>query len=399
MELSKVAVVDGKEFEIPEGFTPLGEDGLFLADFDLLELAEEPDLLEVGKEGDIQFFNPRHLGKSEEDAVKGQGFNKEEMHELLNDIQRNGLEYHLCGFWTEKDGKVKAKVNDGERRWRCVDRMRAKDEKVWSPSAQQFMSAKDVYAKIPIKIKPMSQEEALMRACAVSETAIKWGDAAMARLIKALYAKGKSDDAVCKLVNKGPQWVAETYSLNDLDDVCFSYLLNSKINRTVAKQLLKIADVTDRQRICADAFKDAVANHAADVDEAENAVEKAVEKAEDKEELARAELAEAKLNGADAEIIEKLEQKIVEAGEKIKTKKRNKAASAKPMAKTKNLRNVTGGSKSMTAAKMSKQLSRVKDLIDKNDETNAPIATLKVVQVVLSALLQGDDILEALKSV
>jgi hypothetical protein len=395
MELSKVAVVDGKEFEIPEGFTPLGEDGLFLADFDLLELAEEPDLLEVGKEGDIQFFNPRHLGKSDEDAVKGQGFNKDEMHELLNDIQRNGLEYHLCGFWTEKDGKVKAKVNDGERRWRCVDRMRAKDEKVWSPASQQFMSAKDVYAKIPIKIKPMSQEEALMRACAVSETAIKWGDAAMARLIKALYAKGKGDEAVCKLVNKGKQWVAETYSLNDLDEVCFGYLLSNKINRTVAKQLLKIAVIADRQRICADAFKDAVDNHATEVVEAE----KAVEKAEDKEELARAELAEAKLNGAAPEIIEELEQKIVEAGEKIKTKKRNKAASAKPMAKTKNLRNATGGSKSMTAAKMSKQLSRVKDLIDKNDETNAPIATLKVVQVVLSALLQGDDILEALKSV
>lgn len=395
MELSKVAVVDGKEYDIPEGFTPLGEDGLFLADFDLLELAEEPDLLEVGKEGDIQFFNPRHLGKSDEEAVKGQGFNKEEMHELLNDIQHNGLEYHLCGFWTEKDGKVKVKINDGERRWRCVDRMRAKDDKAWSPSAQQFMSAKEVYERIPIKIKPMSQEEALMRACAVSETAVKWGDAAMARLIKALYAKGKGDEAVCKLVNKGPQWVAETYALNDLDDVCFNFLLTNKINRTVAKQLLKIEDVADRQRICEDAFKDAVANHTAVVAEAEVAVEKA----EDKEELAKAELEEAKLNGADAETIEKLEQKIVEAGQKTKVKKQNKAASARPMAKSKNLRAATGGSKSMTASKISKQLSIVKTAVDSNDETNAPLATLKIAQVILNALLNGDDIMEALKSV
>lgn len=392
MDISKTAVVDGKEFEIPEGFTPLGEDGLFLADFDLLELAEEPDLLEVGKEGDIQFFNPRHLGKCDE--AKGQGFGKDEMHELMNDIQRNGLEYHLCGFWTEKDGKVKAKVNDGERRWRCVDRMRAKDEKAWSPKDQQFMSARDIYAKVPIKIKPMSQEEALMRACAVSETAVKWGDAAMARLIQALYAKGKNDDTVCKLVNKGPQWVSETYSLNNLDSVCFNYLLTNKINRTVAKQLLKITDEAERQRICVDAFKDAVVNHEATVDVAE----KAVEKAEDKEELARAELEEAKLNGADTETIAALEQKIVEAGEKTKVKKQNKAASARPMAKSKNLRAATGGSKSMTAAKIGKQLDSIKELIDKNDETYAPVATLKVAEIILKALLQGDDIKEALKS-
>jgi len=397
MELSKIAVVDGQEYEIPEGFTAVGEDGLFLADFDLLELAEEPELLEAGKDGDVQFFNPRHLGKCIEDgaALKGQGFNKEEMHELLNDIQRNGLEYHLCGFWTKKDGKIKAKVNDGERRFRCLDRMRVKDEKAWSPKDQRFMSAKEIYAKIPIKIKPMSEEEALMRACAVSETAVKWGDAAMARLIKMLYAIGKNDEAVCKIVNKGPQWVAETYALNDLDELCFSYLLAKKINRTVAKNLLKISDENERQQKCVDAFNDAVSTHATAVMDAETAVEKA----EDKEELARAELEEAKLSGADVEIIEKLEKKVVEAGVKTKVKKQGRASSAKPIAKSKNFLNATGGVKSMTVSKVIKQLSGIKELIDKNDETYAPVATLKIIQVVLNALLHGDDIKEALKSI
>jgi len=397
MELSKVAVVDGKEYDLPDGFEPLGEDGLFLADFDLLELADEPDLLEVGNAKDIQFFNPRHLGKGEDEgiAIKGQGFNKEEMHELLNDIQKNGLEYHLCGFWTKKDEKIKVKVNDGERRFRCLDHMRRKEEKVWSPKDQQFMSAKEVYARIPIKVKSMSEEEALMRACAVSETSVKWGDAALARLVKMLYAAGKGDETICKVVNKGPQWVAETYALNNLDDMCFGYLLQGKINRAVAKQLLKITDEKERQQRCIDAFNDAVANNATAVVEAEAAVEKA----ENKEELARAELEEAKLNGADAETIAALEKKIVDAGTKVKAKKQNRAASVKPMAKSKNLRNATGAAKAMTVAKVNKQLTGIKELIEKNDETYAPVSTLKVVQVVLKALLSGDDLKEALKSI
>jgi hypothetical protein len=400
MELSKVAVVDGKEYDLPDGFTPLGEEGLFLADFDLLELADEPNLLDVGKSKDIRFFNPRRLGEIEEEGVlpkdwqqKGQGFNKEEMRELWDDIQRNGLEYHLCGFWTKKNEKVKVKVNDGERRFRCLAQMRKHDEKVWSPKDQQFMSANEVYARIPIKIKPMSEEEALMRACAVSETSVKWGDAALARLVKMLYAAGKSDEVICKVVGKGKQWVAETYTLNDLDELCFSYLLNNKINRTVAKKLLKITDEKERQQKCIDAFNHAVINNAAVIVEADTAVEKA----ENKEELARAELEEAKLNGADAETIAALEKKVLEAGTKIKAKKQGRAASARsPMAKARDFPHVT---KAMTPAKVNKQLSGITDLIDKNDETYASVPTLKVVQVVLKALLNGDDLKEALKSI
>jgi hypothetical protein len=399
MELSKIAVVDGQEYEIPDGFTPVGEDGLFLVDFDLLELAEEPELLKIGKDGDVQFFNPRRLGKIEEEGVKpkdwqqkGQGFNKEEMHDLLNDIQQNGLEYHLCGFWTKKDNKIKAKVNDGERRFRCLEHMRQHDEKVWSPKDQQFMSAKEAYAKIPIKVKPMSEEEALMRACMVSETAVKWGDAALARLVKMLYAAGKSDEAICKMVGKGKQWVAETYTLNDLDELCFSYLLNNKINRTVAKLLLKITDEQTRQQKCIDVFNHAVISNAAVIVEAEVAVEKA----EDKVELAQAELEEAKLNGASAETIEELEKKILKAAAKVKVRKQGRAASARsPMAKSKDFNFV----KAMTVAKVNKQLTGIKELIEKNDETYATVSTLKVVQVVLNALLSGADLKEALKSI
>jgi hypothetical protein len=402
MELSKVAVVDGKEYDLPDGITPIGEDGLFLVDFDLLELAASPDLLEVGKSKDIRFFNPRHLGMIEEEGVlfealqqKGQGFNKQELHNLRDDIQQNGLEYHLCGFWTRKDDKIKAKLNDGERRFLCLQVMRKTDVKVWSPKDQQFMSAKEVYARIPVKIKPMSEEEALMRACVVSETAVKWGDAALARLVKVLYATGKSDETICKLLGKGKQWVAETYTLNDLDELCFSYLLNNKINRTVAKSLLKISNEKVRQQKCIEIFNDAVTAHAAVVAEAE----KHVEKAENKEELARAKLEEAKLNGADAETIAALEKKVVEACTNVNARKQNRATSGNPKAKKKSFHKVTGSVKAMTASKVSKQLTVINDMIDKNDETYASVTTLKVVQIVLKALLGGDDLKEVLKSI
>ena len=196
------------------------------------------------------------------------------------------------------------------------------------------------------------------------------------------------------MLNKSPQWVAETYSLTKLDEVCFDYLLRNKINRTVAKKLLKIEDVDLRQQKCIETYADAVLNHQATLEK----VEKLVEKIEEKEDLAKAELEEAKFKGESPEVIKKLEEKVVEVKEKVKERKKARAASATPVGKSKNLRNTGAGSaKSVTTAKVNKQLKILRELVLKNDETYGSTNILKAIIASLEALVGGLEIIDALK--
>ena len=155
------AVVNGVEYDIPEGIEQITDDGLFFVDFNLIQRASEVD---------EQFFNPRHLGsfdfKDENGNDKrflGQGFGKEDMQELMTDISKNGLDYPLLCRWIYKDGKINVQVYDGERRQRTIERLIDSSPDVWSSEHNDFRPAKDVYAKVPCRIKVMSDEEAMSR--------------------------------------------------------------------------------------------------------------------------------------------------------------------------------------------------------------------------------------------
>lgn len=392
MEDVKKLVIGSEEHDLPEGIAPLGEDGLYLVDWNLVEIAKEP------KKGEkFEFFNPRHLGQYEVDAhadrvevFLGQGFGREEMHELMDDIVQNGLNYpFLCYPFLTEDGKIKVRIHDGERRWRCIDRLIEKKEKVFSTRNNQYLAAGEVYASVICRVSPMTEEEAFMRACAVSETAVKWGDGANARLVKTLYDMGKKDEEICKLLNKSKQWLAETYSLNELDDYCFSFLLSNRINRKVALDLAKVKDVKLRCAWLDGAWKDALDNHAAL--EAKN--EKMLQKAEANEELAQAEVEEAKDKGAAPEEIEALQEAAAEATEKTQKRKQIKAASAKPMAKSKNLRKSAGGllSNALRPPKIKKKLEAVEDMIEKNDNSLVDLKILQVLKIAYQAILDGEE--------
>ena len=390
--LMKKAIVGDQEYDLPEGVESISDDGLYLVDFNAIELAAEPT-----EEKEFRFFNPRHLGEykiDENSLYLGNGFEKESMKELLSDIQDKGLDYPLIVRWILKDGKVKVQVNDGERRYRCIERLLIKNEKVWSEKDNAFSPASKVYGKIICRIKAMNDEEALERACAVSETSVRWGDAATAKLIKKLYELGLSDEKVCKLVKKGKQWVAEQYSLNELDEVCFNYLQSNKINRSVALTLARVANVDERQTRCMAAYRDAVMKREKLVEK----LDKSVEKAEDKEELAQAQLVEAQLKGED--VVEQ-EKVVEEAIRNTKKKKEAKAASAKPMAKTKNLRKASGETNApLRPSKIKKQHKVIQSLIEKNDETHCNLGILQTLEVVYKSILSGEeDILKILKKI
>ncbi len=393
-------VIEGKEYDFPEGIVPLGEDGLFSVDWGLVEIAKELS----DKEKNFRFFNPRHLGKWETvesdkiEAFFGQGFGKDEMKELMTNIINKGLDYPLLCYFVLEGEKIKVRVHDGERRYRCLDRMIAKDMKVWSRQQKQFASAKEVYEKIICRIDNMTEEEAFMQACAISETAVKWGDGANARLVKTLYDQGKKDEEICKLLNKSKQWLAETYSLNGLDDFCFNFLLSNKINRKVALDLARIKDVDNRQQWLREAWKDAVETHEA----VSTKNEKILVKAELAEELAEAILEEAKLKGESEETLASLAETVTAATEKTNKRKTIQAASARPMVKSKNLRRAAGGvfNNALRGPKIKKNLQTVSEMIEKNDTTSVDIKTLTIAKAILQCILDGEeDIINGLKKI
>lgn len=393
-------VIEGKEYDYPEGITPLG-DGLFCVDWNLIEIAKELE----ESEKTFRFFNPRHLGNYElekdGDATEifyGQGFSKDEMKELMTNIINKGLDYPLLCYFILEGEKVKVRVHDGERRYRCLDRMINKDMKVWSRQQKQFVSAKEVYGKVTCRVDNMTEEEAFTQACAVSETSVKWGDGANARLVKTLYEQGKKDEEICKLLNKSKQWLAETASLNELDDFCFNFLLANKINRKVALDLAKIKDVDNRQQWLRDAWKDAV--ETSKVIAAKN--DKLLEKAEAAEELAEAILEEAKVNGESVETVAELTQAVAAAVAKTEKRKTNNAASARPVVKSKNLRRAAGGlfNNALRGPKIKKNLQVVSEMIDKNDVTVTDIKTLTIIKAILQSILDGEeDIMSGLKKI
>ena len=393
-------VINGKEYEYPEGITPLGEDGLFFVDWNIVGIAKELS----DKEKKFRFFNPRHLGQYASDkdgkteAFFGQGFGKDEMKELMTNIIDKGLEYPLLCYFILEGETIKVRVHDGERRYRCLDRMINKDVKVWSRQQKQFASAKEVYEKVICRIDNMTEEEAFMQACAISETAVKWGDGANARLVKTLYDQGKKDEEICKILNKSKQWLAETCRLNELDEFCFNFLLANKINRKVALDLVTIKDVDSRQQWLKEAWKDAIETH----ETVNTKNDKVLEKAESAEELAEAVLEEAKLKGESEETLAVLAEAVTAAAEKTKTKTRKtiQASSARPVVKSKNLHRAAGGifNNALRAPKIKKNLQTVNEMIEKNDTTSLDVKTLTVVKTVLQCILNGEeDIINGLK--
>jgi hypothetical protein len=393
-EQSTKIVIDEKEYDLPEGIEQLSEDGLYAVDWNLIEIAKE-----ASPSGDnFKFFNPRHLGQYEVDKNNkielflGQGFGKEDMKELMKDITNKGLDYPFLGYWVLEDNKVKIRAYDGERRWRCLDRLIEKNEKVWSAKDKQFLPAKEVYSKVVCRVKSMSEEEAFQRACAVSDTSVKWGDGCQARLVKKLYDAGKKDDYICKILNKSVQWLAETSSLNDLDDYCFQFLLENKINRKVALDLVKVKDVKTRRTWLDNAWKDAQETH----EKIKNKNDRLLEKATIEEEVAESELDEAATSGADPETLAEKQEAVEVAVEKTKKRKTAAAASARPMVKGKNLNRASGGllSGSLRGPKVKKLLEAVEELVEKNDTSLADIKTLQTLKVAYQCILDGEEDIE-----
>jgi hypothetical protein len=188
----------------------------------------------------LEYHNIRHILADHQ--FVGAGMELAEMNRLMERIRREGLHHPPHCRWFN-DG---VQVVDGERRSRCIQKLIAIGAECWDKDSKQFVSASELYAKIPVVISEMSDEEALIFNFSASESSKNFGDAAAVVYVKHLRKCGLSDKEIKDLVGHEDSWLRQTDKLCDLDDDCFLALCQNKITRTVASELLEIENMEDR---------------------------------------------------------------------------------------------------------------------------------------------------------
>lgn len=387
--------VNGEDKTIPAGVELLGEVDLYSANFSLLQLSDYPE--EV-VEDVYKWSNPRRTG----DEDKGAGLGKMDMEELFTDIKEEGIMSPLICRWVVKDGSLAIQVLDGERRWRCLDKLIAADEKVWCRGQKKWRPATEVYKTVPCRIVTGDDREALKVAFMVSDRSINWGEAAVAKLIRRLRKCGYDDEQILDTTKKSAQWLREQDRICALDDLTFSYLTNGKINRAFALRLTEIEDLERRNRHLRAAYDDALSCYKEEVKKAEDDLEKAVEK----EEYVEAELEEAKIKGQDTT---EVESKLEEAQERTTQKRQARSSVPRPKAKTPNHRRAINKlakegdenvadevGQSLSPGKVQKQLEAIQAAIadggkDEEGRTILDVAKLKACEVCYKAIIHGDE--------
>lgn len=387
--------VNGEEKIIPAGVELLGEVDLYSANFSLLQLPEP-------EEADMEVYtwsNPRRTGQTEE----GAGLGKMDMEELLTDIKEEGLMSPLICRWIIKDeGNLIIQVLDGERRWRCIDKLVSTSEKVWCRGQKKWRPATEVYKTVPCRIVTGNDKEALKIAFMVSDRSINWGEAAVAKLIRRLRNCGCGDEEILETTKKSAQWLREQDRICALDDLTFSYLTDGKINRAFALRLTEIDDQDRRHQHLRAAYDDALTCYKQEIQKAEDDLEKAVEK----EEYAEAELDEAVAKGQDTT---EVETKLGEAQARTTQKQQVRSSVPRPKAKTPNHRRAVqkmaeeGDDEAtkcvgtiLSPGKIEKQLEVIQEAIvaggkDSEGRTILDVAKLKACEVCYKAIIHGDE--------
>ena len=319
--------VNGLEKKIPEGIELLGEDDLYNVPIQLIGLAESIENDEIEQDG-YTWSIPRHFGH------EGNGFDQLSMEELSETLQADGILFpFICRWVIDENGALGVQIIDGERRYLAIKDLIKKNLPCYNRKTKTMEEAAYVHTKLPCRILSGNDKEALKIAFMVSDRAVNWGESAVAKLIKKLRDAKCSDKEILEITKKGPAWLREQDRLCALDELTFSYLANSKINRAFALKLTNIEDLTVRHQKLLAAYEDAVIVH----DKTIKHMDDSIEKAESKVELVEAVLAESIL-ADDAVAAAKAQKDLEKAQKAVERRQKKKDAIQPPIAKTVNLK-------------------------------------------------------------
>jgi ParB-like chromosome segregation protein Spo0J len=239
------------EFDLPEGCEVLEGTNFCLIPFDLLAL---PDQVEYkGK----CFTNPRNITEKSFADQTDQKTAKDLQDSIATHTLLNPL---VCRFVEDKNGDPKVVVIGGERRYRAIYKLR--DENVFVSTGKiQVVShdgswtcekkpARVVYHKVPCQLFfCQTDKEAITLAWAENKNRKNLTDGVEIAQVKVFREKNLADLFIQETIQRDWEWLKTTDALiNGLDEETYDSLINDKITRDCAIELLK-QNEGDRKKI------------------------------------------------------------------------------------------------------------------------------------------------------
>jgi hypothetical protein len=275
----------------------------------------------------LEYRNIRYALSQEK--LVGKGLDREKMLRLIERIRTEGLhQYPICRWF---NGAVQ--VVDGERRSRAIRKLIADNAQCWDKKTKSWVPAKELYAKLPVFIFEMTDEEALRVNFSASESGEDFGDGAIIAYVKYLRHCDMEDKGILYLTGYSSEWLKQTDKLCNLDEKCFTALSEGKITRGLASELLEIEEVPSRLEILEQRIAKAEKRHA----EMTKELTAKVETAKDTLETAAADevMARHENGGDEAETSQKKKRKAAQTVETAEDKlKKHQDTQPKAGAKT-----------------------------------------------------------------
>jgi len=362
-----------------EGVTHIDRD-LYRVNFEKIKLPEG----DFDTDAELCFGNPRNILAGEQIA---RGFTKEEMDELREAIRTEGLRQPLEGRLIESSD---LQLVDGERRYRCIDKLRSDNVLCWDRMKQDWVPAIELYAEVPMTVYPnMAVLDAFKYAYTGNDTSKPIGDAATIVLVRYLREKGVNDDTILNVTNMSITWLRDTDALIALDEKTFDSLCRDEINRTAALEFSKITDVEERLQKLEDATKHAAVR----LDGIRQRAKVQLEKARDKLSLSKAAAVEAELTGGD---VASAKKEMADRSAAVDKKAEELAAvPAKARVTSKDVRNAENGAKPLTWNKISKlYLAPIQKILDTAGDglpDGIQLNDLKLTKAVLEGIERAEE--------
>jgi len=246
--------IDSQDFpmqRLPQGCKHL-YGNLFMVPFSAIKT---PDAKE-SSEGSYKFKNPRML------VERGQAdlLDKKLCKDLRDSIKHRTLLNPLVCRWVEDGEKLVPMILGGDRRYRSLDYLIRKKEEVTDPRGvsvengtwtYQKITADQAYEYVLCQVFAVSDDlEALALSWAENKTRINLTDGhEIAEVIK-LREANATDGQILDILQQDQKWLAETDRLIDgLDSNSLADLLEGRIDRGSAEELVKIEDVEMRNQV------------------------------------------------------------------------------------------------------------------------------------------------------
>lgn len=279
----------------------------------------------IAKQGDAG-SNIRYL--SGDDEILGVGFDKANMEKLNHTIKESGLHNPLICRWVVIENVLTVQLVDGERRWRTLERLLSKNEKVYDPASKKVVPARDIYTRILIRVyDAQSDKETIRLSYQDNHSRVAFNDKVDIRLVEEMRAKKFTDEEILDITGQKSDWLRDTDKLiaafkNDLETL--DALSRGVIRREAALVFIGIEDLDLRRESVRAAAELATTQHKKRI----LAIDASIQNAKERLEEAAADEVNANFDH-DEEAVTKAKEKAAAAAKKIEEKTRQKQE-AKP---------------------------------------------------------------------